>query len=301
MTETVGIDAKPVSRTRSAKPTTVSASALARHLDYSRTYIDNLEAEGVNQRQGGRLPLGQTRVASAILASQAAATPRTLAVPLSLGTGLNDYFFVVCPQDELAAKVIRQRVRNIACRHDTTTARASRSIRRNSMSVRCFSAHHRRERAVGHGLAAAAFLKPSKLRGHCPARSAGASSCMSMQTSLEEGIKRHRLAGIFPEQFFTEAGRHGEAVVTADQGMVIRSYRDDLAGFVYDVSHAHYFWRQSSGSVEMDRAALGRWSIHSAPFCSTLCCAPRSKPMPTRHGGEGILSRETFSNQFCCL
>jgi hypothetical protein len=51
MTETVTIDrpavAKPVSRPRSRKPATVSASALARHLDCSRTYIGKLEAEGV--------------------------------------------------------------------------------------------------------------------------------------------------------------------------------------------------------------------------------------------------------------
>jgi hypothetical protein len=64
-----------------------------------------------------------------------------------------------------------------------------------------------------------------------------ASSCMSMRT-LEEGIKLHGFAGIFPEQFFTDAGRHREAVVAADQRMVIRSYGDDLAGFVHDVSHA---------------------------------------------------------------
>ena len=42
---------------------------------------------------------------------------------------------------------------------------------------------------------------------------------------------------MFPEQFFTEAGRHREAVVAADQRMVIRCFRDDLAGFVHDVSH----------------------------------------------------------------
>ena len=64
-----------------------------------------------------------------------------------------------------------------------------------------------------------------------------ASSCMSMRTSLEEGIKPHRFAGIFPEQFLTEAGRHREAVVAADQRMVIRCFRDDLAVFVYDISH----------------------------------------------------------------
>jgi hypothetical protein len=64
-----------------------------------------------------------------------------------------------------------------------------------------------------------------------------ASGCISMRTSLEEGIKLHRFAGMFPEQFLTEAGRHREAVVAADQRMVIRCFRDDLAGFVHDVSH----------------------------------------------------------------
>jgi hypothetical protein len=58
-----------------------------------------------------------------------------------------------------------------------------------------------------------------------------------MRTSLEEGIKLHRLAGMFPEQFLTEAGRQREAVVAADQRMIIRCSRDDLAGFVHDVSH----------------------------------------------------------------
>ena len=58
-----------------------------------------------------------------------------------------------------------------------------------------------------------------------------------MRTSLEEGIKLHRFAGMFPEQFLTEAGRQREAVVAADQRMVIRCFRDDLAGFVHDVSH----------------------------------------------------------------
>jgi hypothetical protein len=51
LTETVAIArppvAKPVSRPRSRKPATASASALALHLDCSRTYIGKLEAEGV--------------------------------------------------------------------------------------------------------------------------------------------------------------------------------------------------------------------------------------------------------------
>jgi len=54
MAETVTI----VSRPRSTKPATVSASALAR-----QTYIGKLEAEGVIQRQGDGFPLDQGRVA----------------------------------------------------------------------------------------------------------------------------------------------------------------------------------------------------------------------------------------------
>ena len=67
MPETVTIDrpsvAKPVFRPRSRKHATVSASALALHLDSSRTYIGKLEAEGVIQRQGDVFPLDQSRVA----------------------------------------------------------------------------------------------------------------------------------------------------------------------------------------------------------------------------------------------
>jgi phage terminase Nu1 subunit (DNA packaging protein) len=66
MTEAVSSDgppaAEPVSRRRSEKAATVSASALA-HLDCSRTYIGKLEAEGVIQRQGDGFPLDQSRVA----------------------------------------------------------------------------------------------------------------------------------------------------------------------------------------------------------------------------------------------
>ena len=62
MTETVAPIAKPVARPRSRKTATVSASALALHLDCTRTYIGKLEAEGVIQRQGDGFPLDQNRV-----------------------------------------------------------------------------------------------------------------------------------------------------------------------------------------------------------------------------------------------
>ena len=54
---------------------------------------------------------------------------------------------------------------------------------------------------------------------------------------LEEVIKLYRFAGISPEQFFAEAGRHREAVVAADQRMVIGCFGDDFSGFVHDDFH----------------------------------------------------------------
>ena len=59
MSETVTVDGPPVAKGAA----TVSASALALHLDCSRTYIGKLEAEGVIQRQGDGFPLDQSRVA----------------------------------------------------------------------------------------------------------------------------------------------------------------------------------------------------------------------------------------------
>jgi hypothetical protein len=60
MAETAIIDRPSV-----PKPATVSASALAQHLDCSRTYVAKLEAEGVIRRQGedDGFPLDQRRVA----------------------------------------------------------------------------------------------------------------------------------------------------------------------------------------------------------------------------------------------
>ena len=59
MAETITIDRPSVA----GAAATVSASALALHLDCSRTYIGKLEVEGVIQRQGDGFPLDQSRVA----------------------------------------------------------------------------------------------------------------------------------------------------------------------------------------------------------------------------------------------
>jgi hypothetical protein len=62
---------------------------------------------------------------------------------------------------------------------------------------------------------------------------------ISKRTSimLEEEVQLYWFAGIFPEQSFTEAGRHREAVVAADQRMVIRCFGDDFPVFVHDDFH----------------------------------------------------------------
>jgi hypothetical protein len=46
--------------------------------------------------------------------------------------------------------------------------------------------------------------------------SGGMSKGTSMVMMLEEEIKLHRFAGISPEQFFTHAARHREAMVAAN-------------------------------------------------------------------------------------
>ncbi|MBR1071218.1 hypothetical protein [Bradyrhizobium liaoningense] len=84
MAETVTTDrpsvAKPVSRPRSRKPATVSASALAVHFDCSRTYVAKLEAEGVIQRRGDGFALDQSRVGYLrYLRRQRQQSPRTQA------------------------------------------------------------------------------------------------------------------------------------------------------------------------------------------------------------------------------
>jgi hypothetical protein len=63
MAEAVTVDRPPVAKPVARQRPSVSVSALAQHLDCSRTYIGKLEADGVIQRRGGGFPLDQSRVA----------------------------------------------------------------------------------------------------------------------------------------------------------------------------------------------------------------------------------------------
>src|SRR5258705_1814637 len=67
--------AKPVSRPRSRKPVTISASAMAAHLDCTRAYIRKLEGEGVLHRApgGSGFDVDASRVAFAHLGRDAEA------------------------------------------------------------------------------------------------------------------------------------------------------------------------------------------------------------------------------------
>ncbi|MBO4228521.1 hypothetical protein [Bradyrhizobium neotropicale] len=74
---------------------------------------------------------------------------------------------------------------------------------------------------------------------------------------LEEEIKLHRFAGISPEQFFTKAGRHREAMMAADESMVIRCFGDSLAGFVHDHFHAPPpMQREPRGAAQLSNLML---------------------------------------------
>ena len=55
---------------------------------------------------------------------------------------------------------------------------------------------------------------------------------------LEEVIELHWFTGFSPVQFLTKTCRLGEAVVAADQSMVIGCFGDYLAGLVDDGFHA---------------------------------------------------------------
>jgi len=63
MAEAVTVDRPPVAKPVARQRSSVSASALAQHLDCSRAYIGKLEADGVIQRQGDGFPLDASRVA----------------------------------------------------------------------------------------------------------------------------------------------------------------------------------------------------------------------------------------------
>ena len=72
----------------------------------------------------------------------------------------------------------------------------------------------------------------------------------------EEGLKVHRFAAVLPEQLLTEAGRHRDAVVAADQRAVIRCLGDDLAGLVHDVSHSRIALSGSTSAVQRSTRGL---------------------------------------------
>jgi hypothetical protein len=88
---------------------------------------------------------------------------------------------------------------------------------------------------------------------------------------------------MFPEQFLTEAGRHREAVMAADQRLVVRCFRDDLAGFVHDVSHVPPPI-QRTGLVDAPF-----WRHHEGPD-RQLDAAEHLKGMPYHEAGHAVVA-----------
>ena len=77
---------------------------------------------------------------------------------------------------------------------------------------------------------------------------------------LEEVINLHRFAGISPEQLLTDAGCHRDAVVAADQRMLIRCFRDDFACVVHDGFSCDASNPTRRSAPAMVRSLSERWS-----------------------------------------
>jgi hypothetical protein len=121
-----------------------------------------------------------------------------------------------------------------------------------------------------------------------PITSADGSGCMSKRSSimLEEVIKLHRFAGISPEKSLTEAGCLREAMVAADQSMVIRCFGDDLAGLVDDDFHALPPVQRPLGAAAMLRDLS---NLAPAPAFQCKKVADFVLPCATSPGSEGQL------------
>jgi hypothetical protein len=101
---------------------------------------------------------------------------------------------------------------------------------------------------------------------------------MRTAVMLEEQIKLHGFAGISPKKSLAEAGRQREAMVAAEQGMVIRCLGDDFAGFVDDDFHAPPPMQRPVSAAVMLRNYL------------TSCRLRRSKMV---HGSDGPPASQT--------
>src|SRR5258708_21869038 len=106
-----------------------------------------------------------------------------------------------------------------------------------------------------------------------------------MRTSLEEGIKLHRFAGIFPEQFSTEAGRHREAV------MASRSSCSSKSRFTWLIT-----------SLLLSAKLPRELSRGDRPSRANKCCAAdplfplraaEDRPPRTQHATSRVLAKPT--------
>jgi hypothetical protein len=115
----------------------------------------------------------------------------------------------------------------------------------------------------------------------------------------EEALKVHRFAAVLPEQLLTEASRHRDPVVPADQRAVLRCLGDDLAGLVHDVSHGRIALSGSTSAFQRPTRGLHvcsytRNGAQPAKPCAGRLRIAKHVMRPWQRSGTGFADSRRF-------
>jgi hypothetical protein len=112
---------------------------------------------------------------------------------------------------------------------------------------------------------------------------------MSLRTTRipEEALKVHRFAVVLPEQLLTEARRHRDAVVPADQRAVMRCLGDDLADLVHDVSHSRIALSGSTSERSTRGLHVCSYTRNGAQPVISAAMQPKTSDRPVKADALG--------------
>jgi hypothetical protein len=103
----------------------------------------------------------------------------------------------------------------------------------------------------------------------------------------EEALKVHRFAVVLPEQLLSEARRHRDAVVPADQRAVMRCLGDDLADLVHDVSHSRIALSGSTSERSTRGLHVCSYTRNGAQPVISAAMQPKTSERPVKADALG--------------